>query len=595
MGIDLANRSVLTAGGFIYRPRGMFSFEFRAKNGMAAGTLPLTEIFFVIPPSEITVAEGYRVNVTKTFGGGFVTDFGNDYKQITLSGEIYMYQEETIGLLPMLGVDQFFQLRYALSRWRDFFDGAPVPQPYLSPNLYSLRNQIGFEGRDGTLYDAIEIVFHDYDDNNHYSVVIDDFSMTRTADDPWTISYTIAMTAIRDRTPQPLISGDLLRKLSPAYWLSYLSKLYTDIYEAITLMQTGYQLALEAYGVTAQTISATREKIRKLKNGATNTYTDLLRTGQQISSAAIKLLAKFVRPRNEGAPNTVQSAAVYSDSIRDMAAGVLLQHAGMATEGLETIISSGNWRRSSVPPIANVGEAENLPALSTTDFDAGRSAGEPVDEGAFHRQVSVQYQVKQNETVEDIAQRLTGSPWNAMAILQFNNILASDFDDEGMVGEIIQVPVRARVTPQDDKTPIYSRVVFTTDPKKLEEQNLGTDLALNDNGGLVADANGDLLMVRGVECLAENLLDRTTHRVGSLNPAHPGWGMEVVPGTVPTDIRGERMFSIIEGQLMKDPRVSRATVKRDLSGLEGVSLSYEVDIEPVSGKTFVIDASGVQL
>ena len=48
---------------------------------------------------------------------------------------------------------------------------------------------------DGALADAVELVFHDYDYDEHFKVKVELLSMSRSKDDPWSVKYDISLKA----------------------------------------------------------------------------------------------------------------------------------------------------------------------------------------------------------------------------------------------------------------------------------------------------------------------------------------------------------------------------------------------------------------
>ncbi len=86
---------------------------------------------------------------------------------------------------------------------------------------------------------------------------------------------------------------------------------------------------------------------------------------------------------------------------------------------------------------------------------------------------------------------------------------------------------------------------------------LGTDLALDANGDLLV-RNGDLDVIRGLECLQANLLDRMTTPEGDLL-LHPRFGAGL-PDRVSQPLSDQLLAFLkaeVKRQLQKDPRVEQ--------------------------------------
>ena len=194
--IDVVN----SAFGF----SGIFSFEFRTRNPKTnqLGAW-LSEFFFLLPPEEYSIQEGYKATITKTISDAWVDDFGNDIKQIKLSGSLYSYylgntlNNEKIPInTGISGLDEIFKLRYIVSRFRD---------PYTINNESSLKSAfpeinslMAIITTSKPTYDNIGIIYHDYDDNNHYEIIFTNFTMSRSKNDPYTINYVIEMKTLKE-------------------------------------------------------------------------------------------------------------------------------------------------------------------------------------------------------------------------------------------------------------------------------------------------------------------------------------------------------------------------------------------------------------
>lgn len=83
----------------------------------------LTDAFtFSVPPESEEFVFPQRKNETKTFGGGVVADYGNDFVQITLSGstinqELKLIYKSRLGMAMMTGEQEAFYLRDLLKKY----------------------------------------------------------------------------------------------------------------------------------------------------------------------------------------------------------------------------------------------------------------------------------------------------------------------------------------------------------------------------------------------------------------------------------------------------------------------------------------------
>lgn len=193
-----------------YEPTGVYSFEFRKMNGNT-----ITEIFFMLPPESVSVLEPQRSALMATLKGGYYVDFGQEFKEIKISGSTHFYYAGTtkspskeygssnnIGVVGYLdGYTEFIKLRFMISRYRDYtmtHDGklnAPdfAAQEVATVNALKQHVMSSIENGDGALADNLDVIWHDYDYDDHFKVRVDSLNMSREKGDPWTVKYDISL------------------------------------------------------------------------------------------------------------------------------------------------------------------------------------------------------------------------------------------------------------------------------------------------------------------------------------------------------------------------------------------------------------------
>jgi len=182
-----------------YEPTNVYAFEFRNhKNGRKIAT-----VYLSLPPESVTVDETQRAKLTPTIGGGYLTDFGNEFKDITIAGTSHFYNVNSAGGMgnqfsPTDGYTEFIKLRYILSRIRDY--SLSKDNKYTRPNftgdaLKQVRELSKFAMTNGFLADKVDVIWHDYDYDEHFFVKIERLAISREKADPWTIKYDIQLKA----------------------------------------------------------------------------------------------------------------------------------------------------------------------------------------------------------------------------------------------------------------------------------------------------------------------------------------------------------------------------------------------------------------
>lgn len=193
-----------------YEPTGVYSFEFRKLNGDT-----IAEVFFLLPPETVTVEEPQRSALIPTLKGGYLVDFGQDFKEIKVGGSSHFYYAGStknpakeygssfnIGVPGFIdGYTEFIKLRFMISRYRDYTltpDAKLIAPPFGTQELARVNNLKSFVKRaidngEGALADNMEVIWHDYDYDDHFKVRVSRLVITRDKADPWTIRYDIAM------------------------------------------------------------------------------------------------------------------------------------------------------------------------------------------------------------------------------------------------------------------------------------------------------------------------------------------------------------------------------------------------------------------
>lgn len=177
-----------------YEPTNIYSFEFR--NSFTGKKI--TEIFFQLPPESVEVNESQRADLTPTLTGGYVCDFGNEFKNIKIAGSTHFYHvaNSNDGSVPFDGYTEFMKLRFMIIRYRDYTmtRGGKLKSPSFSGqglgNVNALKN---FAKKYGSLAGTIDVIYHDYDYDEHFQVKVDEFTVRRSKEDVFSIMYDLSM------------------------------------------------------------------------------------------------------------------------------------------------------------------------------------------------------------------------------------------------------------------------------------------------------------------------------------------------------------------------------------------------------------------
>lgn len=208
----MAIQEIFKSLGATYEPTNAYSFEFRTVKGGF-----ITEVFMILPPESYEVVEPTRSQLTKTIGGGYLNDYGSDFKQITIQGNLHFFysgspsnkgETFTRGDDFINGFEEFIKLRFLVSRYRDYtmtpgskmgkltVPTALASNPQLFPVL-ALANKVrtNLAQNKNATYDEIQMFWHAYDDDDHFKVRVSEFKSSRSKADPFSIDYTISLEA----------------------------------------------------------------------------------------------------------------------------------------------------------------------------------------------------------------------------------------------------------------------------------------------------------------------------------------------------------------------------------------------------------------
>lgn len=191
---------------------GLYSFEYVDDKRQT-----VFEAFLMFPPTSKTVTEGTRAMVVPTLSGNYVIDGGNSTKQIDLSGEIYMLGSEPDNRATVhggslfeseyefnrTGLEEFFMLRWALIRFRDYTlrrDGKLDSPLFIMKDtgIKDLFDTVSKKmkkkyGSPGALYDQLKLIFHDYDMDDHFYCKLNNFTSSQEAGRNLFIKYDISL------------------------------------------------------------------------------------------------------------------------------------------------------------------------------------------------------------------------------------------------------------------------------------------------------------------------------------------------------------------------------------------------------------------
>lgn len=615
--------SLLKILGTEYEPTAAFSFEFFLRKQNAR----VGELFFLLPPEEYSMTEGYKVTVTKTAGGGWIDDFGNDFKQLRLSGSLYSYYSgypTTInnvnsslesgiiggakkfaknignkvveqgkrftegaanifgvsipGLKGMSGLEEFFKLRYIVSRFRDDFKSIPKG---ISQEDYD-KIISATEGK--SLYDKIGIIFHDYDDNNHYEIVFTNFTMNRSKDDPFTIKYTIEMTCLKEDTHDFLGIGKVVQRENPFAIIKDFQTTYSEVLDALSALNNIPNQILNNYNALITLGEDLENEINRFVRNIASNWRELVSRINDVQSANDDF-EKLIFTSTTGKPITD-----LEDETEELPEEYLNIQKELERQKESLAHLKGTEKYYSLEEQEKIYNLEEK-VLETSDFNAD---AEEKQDNVYTSKNKVYYIVKQGDTLSRLAYTFYGDHKKSSIIGDANDLKNSDFENDGMIGKNIVIPLEFKSPEKSlDNNLVYFKKLKQATAKERQLQVLGNDFELNSNREILADGTGDIAMVYGEDCYIENIHDRIRFPEGTLSPIHPEWGIILDVGKAPASIALRKTLNNIEKQALSDPRTKKAIVDETESSFEADSLKVLLRTTPYSGQEGLIDAKDV--
>lgn len=575
----------------LYEPTKAYSFEFIKRKTNKT----IAECFLLLPPTEYSLQQGFRVAETKTANGAWVDDFGNDFKQIKIHWDIYFYYMSevnkapqsgglgkfaeglandfagvakgalsTIGLYDMLsGLDEFFRLRYMLSEGRDLSliqgTGSALEHPKNS-DFKSLGrfkrteiDKIVEESIASKLnYQDVKVVYHDYDDMNHYEVIIKNFQFNRSARDPWSFTLDVDLLGLQPVYGKGNVTGDIEKFGDPADIFKGISNIVGKLTGIIDKTLTGIANVVSIVGAFTSFLRTLETTI--------NTFLTKQEMKIENFKNQIEDLKEFMGWTSDTA-NVNQSVLA---SIPYNTAGDYADYLA----GDETIAPSQTMQNyylllsefSKMEVYGMVLSWYNDYRINSANGTIQTTKGEMLNPQLKNYPL---YRVRNGDTLANIANKYFGNYSYSQVIAQLNNITFADFENDGMVNKIIKLPIEGPNNSEFFKRNQVMSWKKSDFFKSIYEKQLtyfGIDFKLYDKGFSI-DATGDFDIETGQKCWINNLEDRINTPEGELNELNPGFGLPPIVGNTVSSVLIEKFRQNILEQVKKDPRTKSAIIQ----------------------------------
>jgi len=510
----------------------------------------------VVPPNAVSIKEGQRVNITKTFGNVFVDDYGPDNITITIRGysgtsrafptfqpagasvtPAWMLTAQAIGesMINVLGYDHksaFYTFRDTIMRYK-----------YNYPTTYG---------------DMILRVYDLYDEQS-YDCVLLEFSCDREAARPMYYPYSISL----------LVYGmpDLIGDQYPAFigLGGIIDSIFDNINAALAWLDAGFAF-VQAIKNSVAIVRNSLDMLGRQLAMYTGELSSVLRSPLDITKQLIEAV---------GSMSTAVDAAYNNYKITKGAyvnAKEMVQYTWRNTMKLyhEAVSEGSQKAKTSSVPLDNGMSIPTGDALHANTPDTGMGAV-PADRVSKTLQAqftgSISYTIKANDTLQSIATTMLGDVNLWPFIAAFNGI-TNNYELHQLTTLLLPVKSTAGNQTKD-------RFLVSEDPAR---DPYGTDIKIDESGDFVVNESGDVSTVSGTENIRQwidMVLD--TERGSMLRQT--AFGLTAVSGMAGDDLAVRYLRSGIRTALKMDPRIER--VNSVNISVAGDVVNINVDIEVV--------------
>jgi LysM repeat protein len=559
---------------------GLYSFEFVDKKRNT-----ITEIFFMIPPKKKELVENTRSTTNPTLSSNYNTDAGNGTKKVTLSGELFFpyvgspnnpVAADSSELENQIdGLTEFAKLQWMLIRYRDYTmtpNGTVlIPTTVLSasPEVSALYTKVAelVKSKVGALYDQIQLIFHDYDMDDHYYCRVGSLTSSQTDSRHKAVEYTIDLELYERDTMQSSYSVEIKKTVNESVD-SYnsliqgitFSESFNEIQMQINYASTFYQSVLKIIALLDE-IDAENEKIQAGTSTALTLMPKLLSNLiEQTGIAQDSIIGLFFTP--DQATNLASGDMTIDEVLDNNVLSFFnnLQKLELYATGLTGILKS-------IPEQEEIRYYSNADdyTLNSDQFESD-SAFTVLNDMSFKY-----YTVQEGDTARIIALRELKDAEKYISILKINSITDSELIEGTLIGQKIKIPIETSSLSRSE----YN-LVYESDDSDIDKFLHGSDIGLGLNKEILISATGDIFGKVGIEVTYDSLLNRLNTQKGSLNVFSPNWGLTPIgDGNAPLMVRIERYLTDLSNQIQADPRVE--TLNLDLSqlNLEGENITVK--------------------
>jgi len=553
----------VTLGGSLgaYKPRALYSFEFRDRNNESSKT----EIFLLIPPESYQAQYGYRMTLHKTLGGQTFDFMGADAPMFTLSGSLWSYWIDMLpapfgadplgnlsGVPPgvaqaanemasnvvnnlakaatsfmgaifpintMTGLEEFFRLKYMLY---DFFlpnakDTVPVSVMRLGKPLSGLGWLKTKAQNSENNFNNLSLIYHDYDDNIHWEVVpTGSLSIARDKTDPFTVKWSMSFVGIRDTRTRPYSVPIIDKRIDADQIMKEVAEALAAANPMTMFYQAERNLVQEMKSfnkLSTKTIGDKyNEAISRYKQGQVSSYREVNNQSDFIINTARESMSEipYLIGMTAGEAIAESESQNQSQNILDFGVSEEMYNVSLFMLMAAEIKSLGVFesKKTYEKDGRSINSLRYMPSITEDMF--GQSEVASSNTYRLFENNWKPYVIKDGDSLGRIATKEMGDYTRFPEIISLNKIDVHRFARGEYTGVTIKIPAINKNVYTNDRNMVYS---WET---SILEESIGRDFNTGSGNDLLIDNSGDISLSGNIEGFRGNIVDALQYGQGVL-------------------------------------------------------------------------------
>ena len=472
---------------------------------------------FSVPPQNEEISISQRISETKTFGGIVIDDYGNDLEKISLSGTTINQEVKNIyrGILSkklLTGEEEIFYLKDLLEKYGKYSN---------------LKNK--------------KILLYSLDKtskkNKYWQVVINDFKITRSKENPFAYFYNINFTEVIER-----------QNVSIENVFVFMKKIAEKTKNILIKVENVFSKYEDFFSNIQDNIKKTKKLLEKLEIEISNIY-DVIdnviepftTTIEELKSLGETTLAVTQRILVDNTSTLYKTAIDLSDSCNKLVDSVFKIGKGFNT--IPTIMEEDfNQTKEEIKDnidyiVLKISDNINELVAKVKESESQNYAVIPGNDE--DNDTVVPFSSFQNRTISDsdsydsLSKEIYGTTYYASLIANFNK------KTKLQAGDVIHIPVFEKIERLNN--------IFN---KPGDYDNYGVDISTTD--GVLKIESDDLKQIDGVGNLSQAIINRLSTVINS-RIRQEIYGIRSAVGSV--DVAQNYILASIEETLKREPRI----------------------------------------